>query len=187
MAPLGTQALLDRPTPGAARDEEVGGEVTGTSRYADIYDFAPVGLLSLDAQGRLIESNMAAAIQLGISRSQCRQYRFVDFLQAQSREAFGQFHREVLSGKCRRHCELGLQSGTHRPASVVRLDAVVDESGLESRMVMVDVTESHRQLAQLMHEQHHEDGGSRPGGEGVSWWVPAMPAGLNERAHTASP
>lgn len=185
MAPLGTQALLDRPMPSAASDEEVCDEVAGASRYADIYDFAPVGLLSLDAQGRLIETNMAAAIQLGISRSQCRQYRFVDFLQVQSREAFGQFHREVLSGKCRRHCELGLQSGAHRPASVVRLDAVVDESGLESRMVMVDVTESHHQLAQLMHEQHHEDGRARPGGEVVAWWQPAMSAGLSERARTA--
>ena len=141
-------------------------------RYADIYDFAPVGLLSVDSQGRLMEVNMAAAIQLGISRSQCAQYRFVDFLQPPSRGTFEAFHREVLSGKCRRHCELGLLPGSHRPAAVVRLDAVVDESGEESRMVMVDVTESHRPPAAAPATQVP---GAEPG-TSPDWWAPLPPA-----------
>ncbi len=157
-------------------------------RYADIYDFAPVGLLSVDSQGRLIEANMAAAIQLGIPRSQCRQYRFVDFLQAESRETFEQFHREVLSGKCRRHCELGLLPAGRSPAAVVRLDATVDENGEENRMVMVDITESHRQMAQLLHGHGHNAGltGGHP--DVPPWWRtphdgaasarPGRPAGL---------
>ena len=150
MAPLGMGPWSQSHSDGAD-DREVSGDGEASGRYADIYDFAPVGLLSVDAQGRLMEANMAAAIQLGISRSQCHQYRFVDFLQPESRQAFEQFHREVLSGKCRRHCELGLMPGAHRPAAVVRLDATVDENGAENRMVMVDVTESHRQMAQLLH------------------------------------
>ena len=152
------------------------------ARYADIYDFAPVGLLSLDAQGRLMETNMAAAIELGISRSQCRQYSFADFLQVESRQTFMQFHHEVLSGKCRRHCEVGLQPGAHRSARVVRLDAVVDESGEESRMVMVDVTESHQQLAQLRHAQRHDGPATAPVPQGQSWWMPAGSAGNPQTA-----
>lgn len=42
-------------------------------------------------------------------------------------------------------------AGAHTPAAVVRLEATVDESGEENRMVMVDITESHRQMAQLLH------------------------------------
>ncbi len=139
-------------------------------RYADIYDFAPVGLLSVDSQGRLLETNMAAAIQLGIPRSQCRQYRFVDFLQPESREAFERFHREVLSGKCRRHCELGLLPAARSPAAVVRLDATVDENGEENRMVMVDITESHRQMAQLLHAHGQDLGLALPHQDGELWW-----------------
>lgn len=152
------------------------------ARYADIYDFAPVGLLSVNSQGQLIEANMSAAIQLGISRSQCRHYRFVDFLQPESRDAFDRFHLEVLSGKCRRHCELGIQSASHRAAAVVRLDAVVDESGEESRMVMVDVTDSHRQIAQLQHAQE------RVGlsGDGQSWWIGSSPARLDGHLQSVS-
>ncbi len=139
-------------------------------RYADIYDFAPVGLLSVDSQGRLIETNMAAAIQLGIPRSQCRQYRFVDFLQTESRETFEQFHREVLSGKCRRHCELGLLPAGRSPAAVVRLDATVDENGEENRMVMVDITESHRQMAQLLHGNGRDVGLTVAHHDAEPWW-----------------
>lgn len=177
---------FDRDTDGlsdtAGDDRPADGADGADGRYADIYDFAPVGLLSVDSQGQLIESNMAAAIQLGISRSHCHQYRFVDFLQPESRQTFEAFHREVLSGKCRRHCEVGLQSGAHRPAAVVRIDAVVDESGNESRMVMVDVTESHRQLAQLLNGQHP---GREPGlgaADTPAWWVPGTPAGTMRSA-----
>jgi CRP-like cAMP-binding protein len=157
-----------------------------TGRYADIYDFAPVGLLSLDSHGRLIETNMAAAIQLGISRSQCQQYRFVDFLQVESKQAFEQFHQEVLSGRCRRHCELGLMPGVHRPAAVVRLDATVDESGEENRMVMVDITESHRQLAQLLHHHGRDGSTAMPQLDGEAWWSAAVASGMPTQGRTAS-
>ncbi len=171
---------------GADTSDEGPDVARATGRYADMYDFAPVGLLSVDSQGRLVEANMSAAIQLGISRSQCHQYRFADFLQPESREAFEKFHREVLSGKCRRHCELGLMPGAHRPAAVVRLDATVDESGEENRMVMVDITESHRQLAALLHAHGHseEPVSALDDGHGA-WWTSAMPTGLGGQASAA--
>ena len=177
MAPLGMGPWSQSPSYVAGDAHEVSGDGEASGRYADIYDFAPVGLLSVDAQGRLMEANMAAAIQLGISRSQCHQYRFVDFLQQESRQAFEQFHREVLSGKCRRHCELGLMPGAHRPAAVVRLDATVDENGAENRMVMVDVTESHRQMAQLLHAHGHDGmpAGDAPMTDGMPWWTAGGP------------
>lgn len=159
-----------RPWQGAAPSAGLGapeqlqapsGDGRAESRYADIYDFAPVGLLSVDSQGQLIEANMAAAILLGIARSHCREHRFEEFLQPESREAFARFHHEVLSGRCRRHCELGLLPASHRGHAVVRLDAVVDESGEESRMVMVDVTDSHRPAGSL------ESGMQAPGWAGL--------------------
>lgn len=167
MAPHVAAGLLAHAPSDDLLDEPVAGV---DARYADIYNFAPVGLLSLDAQGYLIETNMTAAIGLGISRSQCRQYRFVDFLQPESREVFERFHREVLSGRCRHHCELGLMPAAHRPAAVVRLDATVDENGEENRMVMVDITESHQQLARLLHAQGREASAPMPS--------MAMPDGL---------
>src|SRR5580692_7918322 len=40
------------------------------AKYTDLYDFAPVGYMSLDEQGRILELNLAGAALLGIRRSQ---------------------------------------------------------------------------------------------------------------------
>lgn len=169
-------ALAAEANRSAVADDGQAPDESSARRYADIFDFAPVGLLSVDSEGRLIETNMAAAIQLGIPRSQSRQYRFVDFLQSESRATFEHFHREVLSGKCRRHCELTLLPAAHSHAAVVRVDATVDENGEENRMVMVDITESHRQMAQLLHTHGRDTGMHRPRQNGELWWSAAPEA-----------
>src|SRR5208283_5088957 len=38
-------------------------------RYADLYDFAPVGYLALDDKGHVVEANLAAAAQLSTERA----------------------------------------------------------------------------------------------------------------------
>src|SRR5262249_37172713 len=37
-------------------------------RYSDLYEFAPVGYLTIDRQRRIIESNLTAAALLGMER-----------------------------------------------------------------------------------------------------------------------
>lgn len=38
------------------------------SRYADRYDFAPVGYLTISKNGQIVDLNLTAAWQLGIER-----------------------------------------------------------------------------------------------------------------------
>jgi CRP-like cAMP-binding protein len=132
-----------------AHDGAHAGLVSGDRKYADIYDFAPVGLLSVDPQGRLLEVNMAGAILLGIQRSRSSSHVFTEFLSDEAQDTFLGFHAEVMSGKCRRHCQLTLKPTAQRPALVVRIDATVDEDGLENRMVMTDITEQVQQAQAL--------------------------------------
>ena len=37
--------------------------------YSDLYDFAPVGHLTINEEGRIVKANLTAAKQLGIERS----------------------------------------------------------------------------------------------------------------------
>ena len=125
-------------------------------KYADIYDFAPVGQLSVDLEGRLLQVNMAGAILLGIQRSRAASHMFTDFLLEKSQTDFVNFHAEVMSGKCRRHCELTLAATAQRPLVVVRIHATVDEDGCENRMVMFDVTEQVRQTQALAEREREQ-------------------------------
>ncbi len=110
-------------------------------KYRDVYDFAPVGLVTLDAQGRVLQTNLAGAILLGIQRSKCQQHLFSDGLDAPSQALFALFHQEVLGGQCRRHCCVWLKATAHRNAMPLRIDATADEWGVENRMVLIDVSD----------------------------------------------
>ena len=50
------------------------------SKYADLYDFAPVGYLTLDGQDRIVEANLTAATFLGVERSKLLSRTFSQFL-----------------------------------------------------------------------------------------------------------
>lgn len=133
-------------------------------KYQDAYDFAPVGFVSLDRQGRVVQTNLAGAIMLNIQRSQRTQTALVDFLVPPDRSLFSDFHQEVLSGKCRRYCEVTLCATAHRAEMVVRVDATLDEMGDECRLVMIDVTEEKKTMAQelAMERQQQELLASQP-------------------------
>ena len=132
------------PTDGALETLQSADEL---QKYVDAYDFAPVGFVTLDTQGRVVQTNLAGAILLDIQRSQCRQNLFADFLDDESRAPFERFHHEVLGGQCRRHAVVQLTATAHRPAMRVRIDATADEEGEENRMVLIDVSDMAADLA----------------------------------------
>ncbi|PUE31452.1 hypothetical protein B9Z52_11205 [Limnohabitans sp. Jir72] len=128
----------------------------GLQKYQDAYDFAPVGFVSLDAKCRLLQTNLAGAITLGIQRSQTQAADFLSCLSATDRDIFSAFHQEVLSGKCRRHCEVRLQAGEHRSERILRIEATLGEDGQECQLVLIDVTEERRALAQTLEREHQQ-------------------------------
>lgn len=133
-------------------------EPTVLNKYQDAYDFAPVGFVSLDLNGRVVQTNLSGAIMLGVQRSQRSNSPMTDFIQLADRALFTDFHREVLSGKCRRHCELTLSPTAHRSDMVVRIDATLDERGDECRLVMIDVTEERKKAEQQRDTERQHQG-----------------------------
>lgn len=113
-------------------------------KYVDVYDFAPVGFVTLNAQGLVTQTNLSAAIMLDVQRSQSQYKPFIGFLDEPSRHLFMAFHEEVLSGQCRRFCVVNLPATAHRSAMRLRIDATADESGEENRMVLIDLGLEHQ-------------------------------------------
>ena len=123
------------------------------SRYADLYDFAPTGYCTVDARGAILQTNLSAAILLGIKRSQVRRHRFGDSVSPESLLAFHAFLLHVLSGDNQQTCEIVLMATEQRPAAVVSIKGVADESGHECRMVIVDITERRHAEARLQESE----------------------------------
>lgn len=124
-----------------------------SGRYADIYDFAPIGYFTLDTQGNILDLNLAGAILLGLKRSQKSRHRFLNYLAPESRAGFGEFVDRVLREKTRNQCEIELPATALRPASTIRIEAVPDEDGKECRMVLMDITEQRNALRALEHSE----------------------------------
>ncbi len=109
-------------------------------RYADIYNFAPIGYFTLDPLGVIMELNLAGAVLLGIKGSEKSRYRFATFIQPSYLAAFNRFIEEVQHTKKKSRCETLLSASTHRPEVSVRIEAVPDEAGGECRMVVIDTS-----------------------------------------------
>lgn len=109
-------------------------------RYADIYDFAPVGYVTLDPLGVIIDMNLAGAVLLGTKGSQKSRHRFAAFLKPSHVETFNRFVDEVLHTNKKLCCETVLASNTHRPETNIRIEAVPDADAHECRMVVIDTS-----------------------------------------------
>lgn len=67
-------------------------------KYTDLYDFAPVGFFTLDAQSRILEVNMTGADLLGVARSRFMNRFLSHFVSVPCRASFMAFLERVLSG-----------------------------------------------------------------------------------------
>ena len=67
-------------------------------KYTDLYDFAPVGYFSLDAQGQILEVNLMGAAMLGLERSQLMHRRITRFVAPASQAILLDFLKQVFAG-----------------------------------------------------------------------------------------
>ncbi|HKS35899.1 MAG TPA: PAS domain-containing sensor histidine kinase [Verrucomicrobiae bacterium] len=78
------------------------------SKYADLYDFAPVGYFSFDRRGRILEVNLTGARLLGMERRRLVGQPFVVFVTRESRPAFFLHLRRIFKNRSRELCDLAL-------------------------------------------------------------------------------
>ena len=124
-------------------------------RYADIYDFAPVGYFTLDPQGVIVDLNLAGAILLGIKGSQKSRHPFVHSVSPPDQARFNVFLAEALQANQKTVCEMVLSATAQRPEASVKIEAIPNEAENECRMVVMDLTaERQAQKALKAREQY---------------------------------
>jgi PAS domain S-box-containing protein len=82
------------------------------TRYSDLYDFAPIGYLTLDENGLVLEANLTIARQLGIERSYLVGRPLSAYIVIADRDAFRSHLGSVLKDKTHQACEVRFMKGS---------------------------------------------------------------------------
>jgi signal transduction histidine kinase/ActR/RegA family two-component response regulator len=114
---------------------------TALEQYTDLFDFAPVGYLTLDREGTINRVNFTAAGLLGLDRPCLVGRRFELFVSVENRPAFTAFFERVFASLVKESCEVALLKAKNSPL-FVKIEAVAAASDQECRITLLDLTES---------------------------------------------
>ncbi|MEJ2201741.1 MAG: ATP-binding protein [Desulfuromonadaceae bacterium] len=123
-------------------------------QYTDLYDFAPVGYLTLDHEGIILAANLTAAGLLGVERSRVTGLPFAQFVPVDARLFFSDFLGKVFASQGKESCEVALTREEH-PPPFVQIEALACNSGQECRMALIDISRR-RQLEEKLKILHTE-------------------------------
>ena len=140
------------------------------NRYLDLYDFAPVGYVTLNRNGRIREANLAAVQLLGVERQALMSMTFSRFVSPEFGDAFYLHLGQVFETQSKQTCEIEIarEDGAHFYAQLESI-ALNDENGQFNlcRTVVSDITERKR-----------KDEGLKEAGAFLSTLMDAIPAPL---------
>jgi PAS domain-containing protein len=107
-------------------------------KYTMLYDFSPMGYLTLDSEGSICDLNFTAAEMLGDKRFSLIDSNFKLFISKDSQPVFNAFFSKVYTGKAKESCEVML-GYDNNPLCYVYMEGIVtgDEQCLLS---VVDIS-----------------------------------------------
>ena len=120
-------------------------------QYTDLYDFAPLGYLTLAPDGEIVELNLTAAKILDVSRSRLRGKRLKNFIVPSDRMTFAALMERVFSHKEPNYCEVKLSASEKDTLrqKTVRIEALINENETNCRAMLSDIS-MHKKMAQAM-------------------------------------
>ncbi|MFO7715796.1 LuxR C-terminal-related transcriptional regulator [Desulfosarcina sp.] len=108
-------------------------------RYGELYDFAPVGYLTLGRNGTIQQVNLAGAHILGVARTGLQGRRLGVFIDARERSGFNAFLEKTFASQSQEELEVTLLLEGRGPL-YAHLTGVVSRNGQECRVTMMDIT-----------------------------------------------
>jgi len=109
-------------------------------KYTELYDFAPLGYLTLSKKGEIIDLNLSAAKMLGKERSRVKNSLFGFFVSSDTKRYFNSFLDKVFNSKIKETCELTLFIQANVPV-YIELTGIVTKKGEHCLATMVDLTQ----------------------------------------------
>jgi PAS domain S-box-containing protein len=125
-------------------------------QYTELYDFAPVGYLTLNPDGIIRAANLAGAALLQLERSRLLGRSFLGFVAPRERPAFSSFLARVAAGAGREAVELAL-APLHEGDTLLyaRIEGVSDATGSKCRIAIIDISSRKEAEEELKRNHDH--------------------------------
>ena len=125
-------------------------------RYTDLYDFAPVGYVSIDKNGNIMEINLTACHMIGKKRSHLQGEPFHRFLTQSTKGVFAKHLQMVFKTNQKIAHELELE--TPLPTNnAIRLESIATKNNLKEQMTcrsaIIDINASKQAIKALSTER----------------------------------
>ena len=121
--------------------------IESRDRYSDLYDFAPVGYVTLSRKGLILEANLTLADMFGAPKGTLSSQLLSAFIVPDDQDVFYRHCRRILAIKERCTCQLRMFSRDTDPFWA-EIDSVPIEGNREGdirlRTVVMDITERKR-------------------------------------------
>ncbi len=141
-------------------------------RYVDFYDFSPVGYLTLNQDGMIVEINLTGAELIREDRQKILKRRFSTYITTEYQDNWHRYFMSALKNTNGFRCELVLQrrDGSRIFTQLNGLRLKKDGKDPVVRIVLTDITER-KQAEELLHESNDRlDFAFKGSGDGMWDW-----------------
>jgi PAS domain S-box-containing protein len=117
------------------------------NNYSDLYDFAPVGYLTLSDKGVILDANLTSTTLLGVNKKTLPRTLFSKFVSGDCQDTYWLHLRQVFGSEKTQKCELKLmrRDGVSFDAQLAStVVAGVDSPSRQCRTIVSDITDRKR-------------------------------------------
>ena len=108
-------------------------------KYTMLYDFAPMGYFTLDANGSICDLNFTGAEMLGDRRFTLVNSNFKLFVSDESKTVFNSFFKKVCSSNFKESCELML-GYDNKPLCYVYMEGIATGDEQKCLLSVIDIS-----------------------------------------------
>ena len=126
------------------------------NRYSELYDFSPVGHLTLSEKGQILEANLTICSMLGVERSRLIGKPLYSYITKETQDIFYLQRQKLFETKTKQICELKLlkKDGAQFDAQLECIAIEDDEGNItQTRSVISDISKRKRAEAKLLESQ----------------------------------